>query len=85
VIQALSVALKEKITIAGGRVEQNNFGDYPILRINEAPVVIETYFAGTDAHPTGLGEPAVPPLAAALANAIYRATGKRPRSLPIQL
>jgi isoquinoline 1-oxidoreductase beta subunit len=85
VIQGLSVALKEKITIAAGRVEQRNFSDYPILRIDEAPVVIETYFADTDAHPTGLGEPAVPPVAAALANAIYRATGKRPRSLPIQL
>jgi isoquinoline 1-oxidoreductase beta subunit len=85
VIQGLSAALKEKITIAGGRVEQKNFGDYAILRINEAPVVIETHFAPTDAHPTGLGEPSVPPVAAALASAIYRATGKRPRSLPIQL
>jgi isoquinoline 1-oxidoreductase beta subunit len=85
VIQGLSAALKEKITIAGGRVEQTNFSDYQILRINEAPVVIETYFAATDAHPTGLGEPSVPPVAPALASAIYRATGKRPRSLPIQL
>jgi isoquinoline 1-oxidoreductase beta subunit len=85
IIQGLSAALKEKITIAGGRVEQTNFGDYPILRIHEAPVVIETHFAGTDTHPTGLGEPSVPPVAAALASAIYRATGKRPRSLPIQL
>ncbi|MCG8423463.1 MAG: xanthine dehydrogenase family protein molybdopterin-binding subunit [Proteobacteria bacterium] len=84
-VQGLSAALKEKITIVGGRVQQNNFDSYSILRINEAPTVIETHFANTDAHPTGLGEPSVPPTAPALANAIYRATGKRPRSLPIDL
>jgi isoquinoline 1-oxidoreductase beta subunit len=85
VIQGLSAALREKITIAGGRVEQSSFGDYRILRMHEAPVAIETHFVETDTHPTGLGEPAVPPVAAALANAIYRATGKRPRSLPIEI
>lgn len=85
VIQGLSAALKEKITINGGRVEQGNFDTYPILRINEAPVDIETHFANTDAHPTGLGEPSVPPVAPALASAIYQATGKRPRSLPIEI
>ncbi|GAB4564326.1 MAG: xanthine dehydrogenase family protein molybdopterin-binding subunit [Haliangiales bacterium] len=85
VIQGLSAALGEKITIAAGRVEQSNFDDYALLRINQAPAVIETHFAPTDAHPTGLGEPSVPPVAAALANAIYAATGQRPRSLPIQI
>jgi isoquinoline 1-oxidoreductase beta subunit len=85
VIQALSAALREKITVAGGRVQQGNFDSYQILRIHEAPVTIETHFANTDTHPTGLGEPSVPPVAAALANAIYRATGKRLRSLPLQI
>ncbi|MGQ0702989.1 MAG: xanthine dehydrogenase family protein molybdopterin-binding subunit, partial [Gemmatimonadales bacterium] len=82
VIQALSSVLKEKITIRGGAVEQGNFDTYPILRISEAPPRIETYFVETDTSPTGLGEPAVPPTGPALANAIYRATGKRVRSLP---
>jgi isoquinoline 1-oxidoreductase beta subunit len=85
ITQALSVALKERITVSGGAVEQGNYDRYPILRIHEAPPVIETYFAETDTHPTGLGEPAVPPLAPALANAIARATGKRLRSLPLQI
>lgn len=85
VIQALSAALREKITVAGGRVEQGNFDDYKILRLHEAPVTIESHFVPTDTHPTGLGEPSVPPVAAALANAIYRATGKRLRSLPLQI
>ena len=85
IIQALSAATRERITIAGGGVEQRSFADYPILRISEAPPVIETWFAETDTEPTGLGEPAVPPLAPALANAIARATGKRLRSLPLGL
>lgn len=85
IIQALSAATRERITIAGGGVEQRNFDGYPILRISEAPPVIETWFAETDTEPTGLGEPAVPPLAPALANAIARATGKRLRSLPLSL
>jgi isoquinoline 1-oxidoreductase beta subunit len=85
IVQALSAATKERITIAGGGVEQRNFDTYEILRFADAPAAIETHFVETDTHPTGLGEPAVPPLAAALANAIYRATGKRPRSLPIRL
>ncbi|HEU4409959.1 MAG TPA: molybdopterin cofactor-binding domain-containing protein [Polyangiaceae bacterium] len=83
IVQALSAALKEKISVNGGRVEQSNFDDYPVARINEAPAVIEVHFVNTDLRPSGLGEPSVPPLAPALANAIYRATGKRHRSLPI--
>jgi isoquinoline 1-oxidoreductase beta subunit len=85
VIQGLSAALKEKLTLRRGAIEQGNFGDYPILRLSEAPKVIETYFVETDAHPTGLGEPAVPPAAPALANALCRATGRRFRTLPISL
>jgi isoquinoline 1-oxidoreductase beta subunit len=82
IIMALSAATKEAITIAGGAVEQTGFDRYPLLRMNEAPPVIETHFVETDMHPTGLGEPSVPPLAPALANAITKLTGKRPRSMP---
>ncbi len=85
IIQGLSATIKERITIVGGAVKERNFDGYSVLRINEAPAVIEVYFAETDTHPTGFGEPAVPPVAAGLANAIYRATGKRVRTLPIGL
>jgi isoquinoline 1-oxidoreductase beta subunit len=85
IVQALSTALRERITVTGGAVNQRNFDGYPILRLNEAPAVIEVYFVETDTHPTGFGEPAVPPTAPALANAIFAATGKRLRSLPLEL
>lgn len=85
ITMGLSAALKERITIKGGGVAQRNFDSYSLLRINEAPVVIETYFVETDTMPTGFGEPAVPPVAAGLANAIFRATGKRLRSLPLDI
>ncbi len=84
VVQALSAALHERITIDAGAVVQGNFDTYRLLRINEAPLVIEAHFVDQpDVHPTGLGEPSVPPLAPALANALYRATGTRYRSLPL--
>ena len=85
IVQGLSAALRERITVADGRIVEGNFGDYRLLRIHESPLVIETHFAETDAHPTGLGEPSVPPIAAALANAIHAATGKRYRQLPIEI
>ncbi len=84
IIQGISAALQEQITVAGGRVEQGNFDTYPVLRINDAPVAIEAHFVERpDVHPTGLGEPALAPIAPALANAIYKATGRRHRVLPI--
>ena len=83
--QALSVALGEKITIKDGKVQQSNFHDYQLLRINQAPKNIKISFVQTDTHPTGLGEPSVPPLAPALANALYKLTGQRIRTLPINL
>ena len=86
VMQALSAALKERITVAAGQVQQGNFDDYPVLRIAEAPPAVEVHFLVSDAaRPTGLGELPVPPLAPALANAIAKATGKRLRSLPLDL
>ena len=86
VVQALSAALGEEITIEGGAVVQGNFETYRLLRINGAPARIECYWVTNDDVPvTGLGEPSVPPFFPALANAIARATGKRPRSLPIRV
>ena len=78
----LSAALKGAITLAHGRAEQSNFHDYPVLRMSEMPKV-EVHIVASAERPTGVGEPGVPPIAPALANAIFAATGKRIRTLPI--
>ncbi len=83
IIFGLTAALKSEITLKDGRVEQSNFYDYPMLRIYESPV-IEVHIVRSAASPTGVGEPGVPPVAPALANAIFAATGKRVRRLPIR-
>jgi isoquinoline 1-oxidoreductase beta subunit len=83
VIDGISGALGQKITIEGGKVAQSNFTDYPLLRMPDAPQV-EVKFLTTDYPPTGLGEPAMPLVIPALTNAIFAATGKRVRSLPIE-
>jgi isoquinoline 1-oxidoreductase beta subunit len=82
VIDALGGALGLAITLKGGAIEQRNFDDYPLPRMPDAPPV-EVEFVVSDNPPTGLGEPAYPAVPAALANAIYAATGKRVRSLPV--
>ena len=82
VVYGLTAALKGEITIEGGRVKQSNFHDYPVLRMPEMPVV-EVHFAPGDGTPRGVGEPGVPPIAPAVANALFRLTGKRVRKLPI--
>ncbi len=85
VLDALSAALHQKITIKDGATVQRNFDDYPLLRIHEAPPEVEVYWVHSDNVPSGLGEPAYPPVAPALCNAIFAATGKRIRRLPIDL
>jgi CO/xanthine dehydrogenase Mo-binding subunit len=82
IVYGLSNALRAKITIEKGRVVQGNFDDYAPLRMDEVPVV-EVYAVPSAEVPTGIGEPSVPPLAPALCNAIYAATKKRIRALPI--
>jgi isoquinoline 1-oxidoreductase beta subunit len=83
IIFGLTAALKTAITLKNGRVEQTNFHDYQMLRMFESPEV-EVYIVPSTENPTGVGEPGVPPVASALANAIFAATGKRVRRLPIR-
>jgi isoquinoline 1-oxidoreductase beta subunit len=78
----LSAGLHGAITLKEGAVEQSNFHDYPVLRISEMPA-IEVHIVSSTEKPTGVGEPATPVIAPAVANALYAATGKRLRNLPI--
>jgi isoquinoline 1-oxidoreductase beta subunit len=82
IVFGLTAAIKAQTTIENGRVQQNNFYDYPILRMDEMPV-IEVYVVETDNNPSGIGEMGVPPIAPAIANAVYAATGQRVRHVPI--
>jgi len=84
IIYGLSATLKSKITIKDGRVEQGNFDDFEVLRMDETPK-IHVHLVESDAPPKGVGEPGLPPIAPAVTNAVYAATGKRFRDLPIQL
>jgi CO/xanthine dehydrogenase Mo-binding subunit len=82
IIYGLSAALWGDITLRGGRVQQRNFNDYRVLRLNETPE-IDVHIIPSEGPPGGIGETGVPPVAPAVCNAIYAATGKRLRSLPI--
>lgn len=83
VVDGISSCLIQKVTFAAGRAEQSGFADMPLLRISASPRVIETHFLLSDHPPTGLGEPIIPPVPPALVNAIFAATGRRVRDLPI--
>jgi isoquinoline 1-oxidoreductase beta subunit len=84
IVFGLTAALYGNITIANGGVVQGNFDSYPMLRINEMPVV-EVHIVPSTEKPTGVGEPGTPPIAPAVVNAIFALTGKRIRKLPIEV
>ena len=81
----LSLAKHGEITFKDGRVQQSNFDDFPVVRIDESPAVTNVYIVPADpgVPPSGVGEPGVPPFAPALMNAIFAATGKRIRTMPL--
>jgi len=84
VMYGLTAALHGNLDLENGAVKQSNFHDYPILRMNEAPSV-EVVIVDSDEAPTGVGEPGLPPIAPAVANAVFAITGERLRSLPLKL
>ena len=84
IIFGLSAALKGAITIDRGRVQESSFSDYDVIRMPEAPVV-EVHIVPSTSAPGGIGEASVPGIAPAVANAVFKLTGKRVRRLPIQL
>ena len=84
IVFGLSAALYGEIKIDQGRVMTSNFNDYPVMRMNEMPKV-DVHFVVTDDNPTGLGEPGLPPVAPAVANALFKLKGKRHRRLPFVL
>lgn len=82
VVDGLSMMFAQQITLQNGRVQQNNFDQYDLIRMPHAPIV-DVHFIQSEYAPTGLGEPALPPAIPAIANAIFSATGERVRTLPL--
>lgn len=82
IVDGISHAMYPKVTFVDGAVAETNFHTYPMLRMNDAPLDVEVRFVETEDAPSGLGEPGLPPVAPALANAIFAATGKRIRKMP---
>jgi isoquinoline 1-oxidoreductase subunit beta len=83
VVFGTSIVRSGEITAKNGVIQQSNFNDYPVARINEVPAQTNVYIAESSAPPAGVGEPGVPPFVAAFCNAIFAATGKRVRDLPL--
>jgi len=81
ILEGLS-QMQQEVTLADGRVQQTSLNAHPLLRIRQSPE-IEIHWKRTDFAPTGLGEPALPPALAAVSNAVFAATGKRIRTLPL--
>ncbi len=84
VIDGISTMFGQQLTIEEGRIQEGNFDQYPLLKMAEAPEV-ETHFIQSEYSPTGLGEPGLPPLLPAVANAMFAASGRRVRSVPLRL
>ena len=82
-VMAVGMARTGEVTAAAGRIVQGNFNDYPVARMNDAPLQVNVHTIDSDAPPGGVGEPGVPPVLAAFCNAIFAATGKRVRELPL--
>jgi isoquinoline 1-oxidoreductase beta subunit len=78
-----SIARTGEITASDGAVDQSNFSDYPVARMNDAPYQVDVHIVESTAPPAGVGEPGVPPFVPALCNAVFAATGKRVRELPL--
>ena len=84
IVFGLSSALQNEITICNGQVQQKNFVDFPVVRMNVCPA-IEVDIMPSQLHPQGVGEPGVPPVAPAVANAVFALTGQRLKTLPLRL
>jgi isoquinoline 1-oxidoreductase beta subunit len=82
-VMAAGMVMTGEITAASGRIRQSNFNDFQVARMNTAPYQTHVHLVESEALPTGVGEPGVPPVVAALANAVFAATGKRVRELPL--
>ena len=80
----VSIAMTGEITASDGRIQQSNFNDYPVARMDDAPRITHVHLMESDELPAGAGEPGVPPMAPAICNAIFAATGKRIRELPLK-
>ena len=84
IIDGMGAMMEQEITVDHGHVVQGNFDTHPLLRISAAPSDIEIHYVKSNNRPTGMGEPSMPPILPAVANAIFSATGDRVRSLPFK-
>jgi isoquinoline 1-oxidoreductase beta subunit len=82
-VMAVGLARSGEITAAGGRIEQSNFNDFQVARSSDAPIHVDAHIIESNEKPGGVGEPGLPPVVPALTNAIFSATGRRVRDLPL--